>query len=203
MNKPNAPAVNAAPTPASDLLSYDDIYHAAGIMSPRSGYDIHKVVDMLNSDRLRDLSNDVKRVSVLMALDAAGTSVGDLLQDATRRQQALDGYEAAKKKQLEDFEAFKSQENAKIEAEMEHVRAHYAERIQRNRDLVAQEKEALRNWQAAMQLETRRIADVMELCGKGTPADTHSTVSASSAERTAPTSQMESSRSTAAGSGGR
>lgn len=202
VNKPNAPAVNA-PTPASDLLSYDDIYHAAGIMSPRSGYDIHKVVDMLNSDRLRDLSNDIKRVSVLMALDAAGTSVGDLLQDATRRQQALEGYEAAKKKQLEDFEAFKSQENAKIEAEMEQVRAHYAERIQHNRDLVAQEKEALRNWQAAMQLETRRIADVMELCGKGTPGDAHSTVSASNAERTVPTSQMESSRSTAAGSGGR
>jgi hypothetical protein len=53
-----------------DLLSYEDIYHAAGILSPRSGYGVHKVVEMLNSDRIRELSKDIKRASVLMALDA-------------------------------------------------------------------------------------------------------------------------------------
>ncbi len=54
----------------TDLLSYEDIYHATGILSPRSGYGVHKVVDMLNSDRIRELSKDIKRASVLMALDA-------------------------------------------------------------------------------------------------------------------------------------
>jgi len=62
-----------------DLMSYDDIYHAAGILSPRSGYGVHKVVEMLNSDRIRELSNDVKRASVLMAVEAAGTSPEELL----------------------------------------------------------------------------------------------------------------------------
>ena len=38
--------------------------------------DASKVVDMLNSERLRDLSNEAKRASVLMALDAAGSNVG-------------------------------------------------------------------------------------------------------------------------------
>jgi hypothetical protein len=57
-----------------NLLSYDDIYHAAGILSPGSGYGVHKVVEMLNNDRIRELSPDAKRASVLMALDAAGTS---------------------------------------------------------------------------------------------------------------------------------
>lgn len=166
VNKSNAPAAEAAPGPRAELLSYEDIYHAAGIMSPRSGYGIHKVVEMLNSDRLRDLSNDVKRASVLMALDAAGTSVDEVLQDANRRQQALNSYEAGKKKQLEDFEASISGENAQIEAEMERIRAHYAERIQHNRDLVAQEKETLHNWQMAMQHESQRIAEVIELCSK-------------------------------------
>src|SRR5579864_6134096 len=46
------------------------------------------------------------------------------------------------------------------------VTAHYAERIQRNRDLVAREKEALHNWQMAKQHESQRISDVIELCGK-------------------------------------
>lgn len=160
-----------ATTPSRDLLSYDDIYHAAGIMSPRSGYGIHKVVEMLNSQRIRELSADIKRASVLMALDAAGTSVDDVLQDATRRQQALDSYEAAQRKQLEEFEAQKSRENAQTEAEMERIRAHYAQRIQNNRDRVTREKETLRNWQMAMQHESQRISEVIELCRKQpTPA---------------------------------
>jgi len=161
-----APAAEAVSGPGSDLLSYDDIYHAAGIMSPRSGYGIHKVVEMLNSQRIRELSTDIKRASVLMALDAAGTSVDDVLQDATRRQQALNDYEAAQRKQLEEFEAHKSREIAEIEAEMERIRAHYAQRIQNNRDQMAREKETLRNWQMAMQHESQRISEVIELCRK-------------------------------------
>ncbi len=155
----------------SNLLSYDDIYHAAGILSPRSGYGVHKVVDMLNSDRIRELSKDVKRASVLMALDAAGTSPDDLLRDATQRQQALDSYEAGQQKQLEEFEASKTQENAKIQAELDRVTAHYAERIKQNHDLIAREKEALHGWQMAKQYESQRISEVIELCAKQpTPA---------------------------------
>ena len=168
VNKPNAPAAENAGAPRAEMLSYEDIYHAAGIMAPRSGYGIHKVVEMLNSERIRDLSPDIKRASVLMALDAAGTPVEDVLEDASRRQQALTSYEAGKKKQLEDFEARLSREITQIEAEMERIRAHYAERIQQNRDLAAQEKEALRNWQMAMQHESQRIAEVIELCRKPT-----------------------------------
>jgi hypothetical protein len=153
-------------SPQTNLLSYEDIYRAAGILSPRSGYGIHKVVDMLNSERIRSLAPDVKRASVLMALDAAGTSADDLLQDATRRQQALASYEAGQQKQLEEFEARKAAENAQVQAEMERIIAHYAERIQHNNDQVAQEKETLRNWQMQKQCENQRISEVIELCGK-------------------------------------
>lgn len=165
----NKPANHASEAPSGqrgDLLSYEDIYRAAGILSPGSGYGIHKVVEMLNSERIRDLSKDVKRSSVLMALDAAGISVDDLLTDATRRQNALTSYESGQRKQLEDFESRKAQENARIEEEMEKIRAHYAARVQSNLDQVAKEKDALRNWQMAMQCESQRIAEVLELCGK-------------------------------------
>jgi hypothetical protein len=165
VNKPNTPE----PTPSGprgELLNYEDIYRAAGIMSPGSGYGIHKVVDMLNNDRIRDLSNDAKRASVLMALDAAGISADEMLTDATRRQNALTSYETAQSKQLEDFEGRKAKENTRIEEEMEKIRMHYAERVQANLDQVAKEKEALRNWQMAMQHETQRITEVIELCSK-------------------------------------
>jgi translation elongation factor EF-Ts len=101
-----------------------------------------------------------------MALDAAGTSADDLLQDATHRQQALNSYEAGQQKQLEEFEARKAQENTKIQAEIEKVTAHYAERIQQNDAQVLREKEALRNWQMAKQHESQRISEVIELFSK-------------------------------------
>jgi len=50
--------------------------------------------------------------------------------------------------------------------EMEKVRVHYAQRMQSNLDQVAKEKEALRNWQKAMQHETQRVGEVIDLCGK-------------------------------------
>jgi type I site-specific restriction endonuclease len=166
MNTPNPHAAQAANSSRADLLSYDDIYHAAGIMSPRSGYGIHKVVEMLNSERIRALAKDIQRASVLMALDAAGASVDQLLQDATRRQHALDSYEDGQRKQIEEFEARKAQENTQLQAEMERLTAHYAERIQHNLDQVAREKEMLRNWQMAKQHESQRISEVVDLCSK-------------------------------------
>ena len=65
-----------------------------------------------------------------MALDAAGISADELLTDATRRQNALNAYEAAQRKQLENFEAHKAKENSRIEEELEKIRTHYAQRIQ-------------------------------------------------------------------------
>jgi type I site-specific restriction endonuclease len=179
VNKPNTHAAEAANGPRADLLSYDDIYHAAGIMSPRSGYGIHKVIEMLNSERIRALSKDIQRASVLMALDAAGASADELLQDATRRQQALDSYEDGQRKQMEEFEARRVQENTQIQAEMERITAHYAERIQHNLDQVAKQKEALRNWQMAKQHESQRILEVVELCAKQPAATNDAAPSAS------------------------
>jgi len=164
VNQPNTHAAETWNGPRGDLLSYDDIYHAAGILSPRSGYGIHKVVEMLNSERIRSLSKDIQRASVLMALDAAGASADELLQDATRRQQALGSYEDGQRRQVEEFEARAAQENTQLQAEMERLTAHYAERIQHNLDQVAKEKEALRNWQMAKQHETQRISEVIDLC---------------------------------------
>jgi len=164
VNKLHTHPAEAVTGPKGDLLSYEDIYHAAGILSPHSGYGIHKVVEMINSDRIRELSKEVKRASVLMALDAAGTSADDLLQDATRRQQALSAYEAGQQRQLEEYEARIGRENAQIQAEMQRVTAHYAERIQHNHDQVAREKETFRNWQMVKEHESQRIAEVIELC---------------------------------------
>lgn len=166
MNKLEVKPAESPYGPQGDLLSCEDIYLASGIVSPRSRYGINKIVEMLNSRHIRELSKDVKRASVLMALDAAGSTVDEVLQDASRRQHALNSYEAGQRKQFDEFEARKNRENAQIQAELERVTAHYAERIKHNQELVAHEKEALRSWQTMKEQESQRIAEAVALCGK-------------------------------------
>lgn len=166
VNKSNANAPETPAEPQGDLLSCEDIYHASGILGARSRYGINKITEMLTSKHIRDLSKDVKRASVLMALDAAGTTVDDVLQDAARRQHALSAYEVGQQKQFDEFEARNVRENAQIQAEMERVTSHYANRIKHNLDQVAQEREALRTWQATKEQESQRISEAVGLCGK-------------------------------------
>lgn len=164
----NKPDINPAarPQPQTELLSCEDLYLASGILGGRTKYDIIKIVEMLNSKHIRDLAQEVKRASVLMALDAAGTTADEVLQDAARRQHALNTYESGLQKQFEEFEAAKTRENAGIKSEIERITAHYTERIQHNLDQVAHEEKSLHDWQKKKEEECQRISEAVTLCGK-------------------------------------
>jgi hypothetical protein len=162
------PASPSAADSTGELLSSEDIYRASGILHAHARYGIMKIVEMLESKHIRELPTEVKRASVLMALEAAGTSVDEVLHDAARRQHALNAYESGQKQQFEEFEAHKVRENAHIQAELERVVAHYSDRIRLNQEQVEREKEALRSWQAMKEKESQRISEAMALCGKQT-----------------------------------
>jgi hypothetical protein len=147
-----------------DLMAFDEIYKSAGIKGPRLGYSIGKVIEMLHSEYIRGLPTEAKRASLLMALEAAGVQIDEVLQDATLRQRAINSYEGIQRKHLEEYEARKAQENCAIQAEMERVSAEYAARITKNLDDVAREKDSFRKWQARKQHEAQRIAEAVALC---------------------------------------
>jgi hypothetical protein len=165
----------------TELSSMEDIYRAAGIMNPRRGYSVNKVVEMLRSEHMRGLSREMRRAAVLMALDAAGISIDEVMQDAKVRQEAIDSYEANQRKQFEGLWARKAQENAQIQAELERVKARYMERLRRNLDGVAREKETFASWVAIKQQESQSMAEAVELCRKSSGAepasDAHAEVS--------------------------
>jgi hypothetical protein len=170
-------ATSPAPAPPADnatgfqaeLLAMEDIYRAAGIGSPRRGYSISKVVEMLRNEHLRGQSREVRRAAVLMALDAAGVTVDEVLQDAKVRQEAIDAYAAEQRKHAEAQWARKAEENIQIQAELEHVKSLYAERIRRNLDGVAREKSTFAAWLKMKEQETQGMAEAVEQVLK-TPA---------------------------------
>ncbi len=154
-----------------ELARVEDIYRTAGIMNPRSGYSIGQVIEMLHSEHTCELSKEAKRAAVLMALDAAGVPIDEVLQDAKARQDALDSYEAGQKRDLEAEWQRKAEENVQIHAELERVKGQYMARVARNLDGVAREKAAFNSWLTMKQQECRSISEAAELCVKATVAE--------------------------------
>jgi|SRR5580700_2831479 hypothetical protein len=143
-----------------------DIYRAAGILASRMGYSVRKVADMLASDHLRGLSDEMRCASVLMALDAAGISVDEVLRDAAIRQSAINSYESDQWENFEEYWAAKAAENAHIHGELERVTAQYQERTKRNLDEIAREKVIFATWQTMKQQEAQLIGEAAGICTK-------------------------------------
>jgi len=159
-----APVAGPPPTftsPVSNPTSFAEIYAAAEIHPPVHGFTIEKVGDMLRSEHIRNMPRDVKRSSVLVALEAVGAPVQDVIQDAMKRDQALDTFESVQEKALNQLETQKTQENQQIQAEIDRVLAEHRSRIQANNDEVAKEKERFFAWRLKKQEEERKIADAV------------------------------------------
>jgi hypothetical protein len=157
----SVPAVSTFSAPVKDPTSFAEIYDAAEIATPQHGYTILKIAGMLQSEHLKGLSPEVKRSSILVALEATGAKIDDVIQDAVRRDRALDSFETVLAKSRAAVETAKIEENRKIEAEMNKMLAEYRARIQANNEAVAKENERFATWQTRKQAEERTIADAV------------------------------------------
>ena len=148
-------------TPVSDPTSFEQIYSAAEIPPPAKGYSIFKVSQMLESEHIRNLPSDVKKSSILVALDAAGVDVKDVIQDAIRRDRALDTYERVQQRAVEELEGRKTKENSDIQAQIDKYVTEQRAKIQSNNDAVSREKERFTGWRLKKQQEEKKIAEAV------------------------------------------
>jgi hypothetical protein len=147
-----------------DVASFEEIYRRLPTCSSKTGYGILKVAEMADSPHLAGMSAEAKRASVMMALEAAGVDLDDLLQDAIIRQRALNDHEEAHSARLKAFEAAKLEENRKIQAELERITAQHMHRVQANLDQVARQQDLFREWRKKKDQEAHRIADAAAIC---------------------------------------
>jgi len=158
--------------PVANPTSFDEIYAAAEISPPTHGFTILKIIDLLQSEHIRNLSRDVKRSSLLLALEAAGVKPQDIVQDAIMRDKALDTYESVQQKALTELEAKKTQETKELQAEIERRINEMQTKIQANNDEVAKEKERFYGWQLKKQQEEQKIGDAVSYFTSETPVTT-------------------------------
>jgi hypothetical protein len=142
--------------------SFEQIYQAVGIKIPSHGFNIYKIEDMLKSIYLKDMNNESKKNSVLVALEAIKVPIEEIIQDAINRDKALDSYEKYEEKKLKEFETRKSDENKKIQEEIERFFNEKREQIQNNDKIVQQARERFKAWQAQKRTEETRIFEALK-----------------------------------------
>jgi hypothetical protein len=156
-------ATSGVHTPAM-LADFEQIYQSGSVKPPRLSYGVLKVADMLDSPHLSGMRADSKRAALLMALDAGGAKMEDILQDAIVRQRVLNDYEEARRRDLQRFEEAIQEQNRALQAEMDRMTGQYMSRMQGNLDEMARAQESFRLWQKRKQHEARRMAEAAECC---------------------------------------
>lgn len=157
-----------------DPTSFEEVYSAAEIQAPTHGYTIFKIAEMLQSEHIRNLPAGVKKSSVLVALDASGVKLEEVIQDAIRRDRALDTYERVQQKALDELEAKKKEENQGIQEALDRIVAEHRARIQANIDEVARTKGRFQDWRLRKLQEEQRIADAVSYFVTENPITTSS-----------------------------
>jgi hypothetical protein len=147
--------------PVSNPTSFDEIYAAAEITPPSHGFTILKIIELLQSEHIRNLSREVKRSSLLLALEAAGVKAQEVVEDAVRRDKALDTYEQVEQRAVQELESRANKENQELQAEIERRVKELQSRIQANHDQVAKEKERFYGWQLKKQQEEQKIGEAV------------------------------------------
>ncbi len=164
--------------PVSAAAGFDEIYAAAEIKPPAHGYTIGKISEMLQSERIRALPAEVKKNSILLALDAAGVKIEEVVEDAVKRDRALDGFERVQQKALDDLQASKERDNAQIQADLDRLAGEHKARIQANNDQVAKEKERFYAWRLQKQQEEQKISESVSYFVVDNPLTTGAVASA-------------------------
>ena len=158
---PGAGADASFTDPVTNRTALDDIYRSAQIVTAAHGYTVLKVAEMLQSEHIRMLPPDVKRKSILVALEAAGVSVNEIVEDAVHRDRALDTFERVLQKNLDDLRSEKQTENTGLEKEIAQRLTELRARIEENNQGISREQENLQAWQARKRDEERRIAEAV------------------------------------------
>lgn len=148
-------------TPVATAADLAEIYESAQIRTPPHGYTVLKIADMLRSEHIRELPPEVKAKSVMVALEAAGVKVAEIVEDAVQRDRALDTYERVLQKALEELSARKDLENRQIEEEINQRVAELRARIEQNNAETSREQSDLIAWRARKRQEEERIAEAI------------------------------------------
>ncbi|MEO8197525.1 MAG: hypothetical protein ABI689_12490 [Thermoanaerobaculia bacterium] len=178
-----APASAAARLPAPgataelDLPDFPAVYRAAGIGDPPHGFTAFKVLEMLQSPGLAELPPQAKASALagFLKMNPGGpVAIGEVIQDAVRRDQALDRFEQFLHAKLAERQAAAERANSALQAEIDALTERHRTQMTANTRAVTELTARLSEWSAAKRTEERKLQAAVAPFVEGNPITTDS-----------------------------
>jgi hypothetical protein len=166
---PDTPAIDERKLPAEadggdDVPDFPAIYKAAGVSDPVHGYSAYKVLEIFASPGFASLDTRAKAAALAGFLNMNPTGpvpVTDIVQDAVRRDQALDKFEEFLRGKIASRSEQIDQENAQLQAEIDEVTRRNREKMEANRVALENEQARLSRWLVLKRAEERKLFDAV------------------------------------------
>jgi hypothetical protein len=155
---PESAAQSAVPAEVED---FGAVYAEARVALPGHGYGVEKVAEMLESKRLAPLAREVRATAVMAALEAAGAPVRDVIQDAVRRDQVLDAFETAKRRELDEKRAANEARIQALQDELQALLRRINDEVERLKRENGEAALAFEKLQERKRREEQRLFDVV------------------------------------------
>ena len=158
-----------------DIPDFPAIYKSAGIQDPPHGYTAHKVLEILSSGGLSSLDSKAKAAALTGFLKMNPTGpvpIADIVQDAVRRDQALDRFEDFLRTKLKSRTEEMEKENAHLQAEIDELVRRNREKMDGNRRTLEAEEAKLARWQLTKKAEERKLFDAVSPFVEANPIST-------------------------------
>lgn len=170
---PGAPPAAAGEAPSGvEIPEFDEIYRAAGIEAPTHGFTAFKVLEILDTPELAALDAKAKAgaLAAFLKMNPAGAvPIGDIVQDAVRRDQALDQFERFLQGKLTESATAADRDNAALQSELDELARRNRDRMEANRRSVDAARERFEAWRTAKRDEERRLAEAVAPFVDGNP----------------------------------
>ncbi len=159
-----AEGADGGDSPSASIPDFAAIYKAAGIQDPPHGYTAHKVLEILSSSHFANLDSKAKAAALsgFLKMNPTGpVPITDVVQDAVRRDQALDKFEDFLRTKLKARTEQVDKENARLQAEIDDLVQRNRERMDANRRELEGEESNLVRWQVSKRAEERSLFDAV------------------------------------------
>lgn len=147
-----------------EIPDFAAIYRAAGIPDPPHGYTAHKVAEILTSESFAGLDQKARAAALagFLKMNPSGpVPIGDVIQDAVRRDQALDKFDEMLRGKLAARAREVEEENARLQAEIDELARRHREKMEANHKALEAEQARLGQWQVRKRIEERQLFEAV------------------------------------------
>lgn len=149
---------------SEEIPDFPAIYRAAGVSDPAHGYSAYKVLEIFSSPGFAALDTRAKAAALTGFLNMNPTGpvpITDIVQDAVRRDQALDRFEEFLRRKLSERTEQIEKDNAQLQAEIDEVTRRNREKMEANGIAVETGQARLTRWLIVKRAEERKLFDAV------------------------------------------